>query len=479
MTRNLCFAVAFLLAGVALAEVSPGDIRKIMKSGERDEVSKLLGELNGALDKNTVKAVLSNATRVRSLGVYDELVTTLNSARGEALEELIKQCKRNKQADVRFLIVDGLGRLPELSAEQALVEALTEDKDETVAVLAARKLGKRGTPTAVDALIPVLEDLEKDGERTRLIREVNGALATLTGNDLDNARGWKTYWDAHRAEFTAQSDDAGEGTQTRSALDRMKKERPGDARTMTRIRDDEIIAIKGSSDKVEDVLKQLDVKHQTYERDAFDTVKLDPERQVLILNCAGNKNLSEAGIQRVREFVANGGYLFTSDWELRNTLEKAFPEVVGFLKETPSATKKVKIKAPAEAYTHPLMRDVFPLGTWSDREFSWSLDGRSHLVKPNPAITVLVECPEISDLGSTTVAFTFGFSGRGGGRPVTGAPGKGGANEGGRVLHVLSHFKNQKDESGDGYALQQLLLNFIVEKQEARKAAKLGGKKRR
>ncbi|MEZ6186813.1 MAG: HEAT repeat domain-containing protein, partial [Planctomycetota bacterium] len=431
----------------------------------------------GSLDKATVKAVLSNATRVRELGVYDELVTTLNSARGEALEELIKQSSRNRQADMRFLIVDALGRVPELSAEKALVEALTDDKDLTVAILAARKLGKRGTPTAVDALIPVLEDFEEDDDRERLVREINGALATLTGNDLDNARGWKTYWDAHKSEFTAPStEDEGSGTKTRNALDRMKRERPGDARTMTRIRDDEIIAIKGSSDKVEDVLKELDLKHQTFNRDEFDTVKLDPERQVLILNCAGNKSLSEAGIQRVREFVAQGGYLFTSDWELRNTLEKAFPEVVSFLKETPKQEQKVKIKAPADAYMHPLMRDVFPLSTWSEREFSWNLDGRSHLVKPNPALTVLVECPEIKDMGSTAVAFTFGFTDKGGGRPVTGAPGKKTAH-GGRVLHVLSHFKNQKDESGDGYALQQLLLNFIVEKQEARKAAKMSGKK--
>jgi len=35
-------------------------------------------------------------------------------------------------------------------------------------------------------------------------------------------------------------------------------------------------------------------------------------------------------------------------------------------------------------------------------------------------------------------------------------------------LHVLGHFKNQKDaDSGDRFALQQLLLNFILEKQRA------------
>jgi len=478
MTRSLFTLIVSIAVTSAAGAASPGEIRKAMKSGDKNEVSRLLGELNGSLDKATVKAVLSNATRVRTLGVYDELVTTLNSARGEALEELIKQAKRNKQADVRFLIVDALGRVPEQSAEQALLEALEDDKDQTVAVLAARKLGKRGTPTAVDALIPILEELEDEGERPRMIREVNGALQTLTGNDLDNARGWKTWWDAHRSEFTAQAPDEGEGTKTRNALDRMRKERPGDARTMERIRDDEIIAIKGSSDKVEDVLAELDLKHKTYNRDEFDSVKLDPARQVLILNCAGNKTLSDEGIQRVRAFVAEGGYLFTSDWELRNTLEKAFPEVVAFLKESPREEKKVTIKAPPEAYTHPLMRDVFPLGTWSEREFTWNLDGRSHLVKDNRALTVLVSCPEIKDLGSTTVAFTFGFTDKGGGRPVTGAPSKKGPI-GGRVLHVLSHFKNQKDESGDGYALQQLLLNFIVEKQEARKAAKLVGKKRR
>ena len=39
----------------------------------------------------------------------------------------------------------------------------------------------------------------------------------------------------------------------------------------------------------------------------------------------------------------------------------------------------------------------------------------------------------------------------------------------GSVLHVLGHFNKQKDPKGDGFALQQLLLNFVLEKQEARR----------
>ena len=39
------------------------------------------------------------------------------------------------------------------------------------------------------------------------------------------------------------------------------------------------------------------------------------------------------------------------------------------------------------------------------------------------------------------------------------------------MLHVLSHFQKQRDESGDGFALQQMLLNFIVEKQAFRRRA--------
>ena len=50
---------------------------------------------------------------------------------------------------------------------------------------------------------------------------------------------------------------------------------------------------------------------------------------------------------------------------------------------------------------------MFPLGTWSEVEFTWTIDSRSHLIKPTPGLTVLVESKDMEDMGSNIVAFTF------------------------------------------------------------------------
>ena len=468
-----------LLAGAALAAApSPNEIRKAMRSGDKAAVEKVLEALSGQLDKAGVRAVLECAHEVKTIGVYEPLVATLATASGDALEELKKQADDHRRPDVRFLLIEALGKNPDRGAEEALVRALEKDKDETVAVLAARQMGKRGTASAVEALIPLLAKLEKDGSKSRLTREVNGALAQLTGQDLSVAQDWRNFWDAHKAEFKEKVPDADDGkshTRDENALDRMRRERPGDARTMERLREDDVVVIKGKSDQVEQVLTALNLKHVLHERSAFDTVKLDPERQVLVLNCASKEYLSEAGIAKVRDFVAKGGYLFSSDWELRNTLAKAFPETVEFLKDAGKDDKKVTIRPNGQHANHPFLRDVFPLGTWSEVQFIWTIDSRSHLIKPTPALTVLVESKDMEDMGSNIVAFTFGYVTEGGqARPMTGGGSGKRRAKGGQVLHVLSHFKNQKDASGDGFALQQLLLNFIVEKQELRKELAAG-----
>lgn len=475
------FVLVSLLAAPALAAPSKNEIKKAFKSGQRDRVVAVLDTLKGQLDKGTLKAVLQNAKRLRTLGVYDKLVAVLRSVKGEALDELIKAYKKQKKGDMRFLIVDALGKVKGKAAEGVLVTALKKDKDEPVRVLSARLLGQRGTKSAVSSLIPILKSFEKDPKRQRLTREVNAALQNLTGSDITVAEDWKNYWDANKGKFTKKTSDDGKTSERGNLIDRMKKQRPADMKTISRVKKSELIVIKGN-DKVEDVLKALDLKHKVIRRNEFDSLKLDPETQIVLLNCPGRDKFSDAGIQKIREFVARGGYLFCSDWELKKTLAKAFPEVVQFLKETPKGKNRQVTITPARgARSHPLMRDVFPLNTWDKRGFAWVLEQRSHLVKDNKALTKLVDCPDIKNLGSTLVAFVFGFtaSKKRGVRPVTGASRRRGKREvrAGQVLFVSSHFKLQKDEKGDGFALQQLLLNFILEKQNQRKRFK--GRKRK
>jgi hypothetical protein len=465
--------LGLLTAGVVFANPSGSEIKRAFGSGDRDRVLGILGELEGELDQRGVRAVLDGATDVKQLGVYDELVATLATAEGDALEELAKQATRHRRADVRFLCVDALADVSDALAGETLLEVLEEDRDESVAVVAARRLARRGTAPTVEGLIALLEEWEDNDRKARLVREINSALVSVTEQELSVAQDWRNWWEGHKNAYSPP-DALAEGGATRTrdedVMDRLRRERPGDLATVTRLRDDEIIVIRGSSDRVEEVLEALELEHQRHDRDEFDSVELDPERQVLILNCGGRTELSAAGIAKVRDFVGRGGYLFTSDWELRNTLEKAFPEAIHFATESPREDRQITIVPHPQGGQHPLLRDVFPLSTWTEREFAWQLDSRSQLARPGGTYVPLVISHDMDSMASNVVCLTFSFTSQGGGRPVTGASSRDRARaRAGQVLHVLSHFKNQGDSSGDGFALQQLLLNFIVEKQEQRR----------
>lgn len=479
------FALALVLAPLALAPVAragsvrPTEVKKAFKSRNPDKAREVLERLRGELDKRTVETVFKNALRLKPLGLYDDLVATLRTAEGDALEAVIKVARKDKRGDLRFLAVDALGKNPAPEAERTLAEAVKKDRDAPVRVLAVRLLGQRATTTAVDALIPLLAEFEGDPKQDRLVREINAALQNLTGQELSVAQDWKNYWDNNKDRWTKPEDHAPGTTKTRgTVLDRMKKQRPAELKTLTRMRQSELIVIKGN-DRVESVLKALKLKHRVITREEFEKLELKPDEQTLLFNCPGKAQLSEQGIQKVRAFVAAGGYIFCSDWELGKTLAKAFPEVVTFLRESPrsDSPKDTRIRPFPEAAEHPLMRDVFPLNTWESSEgMAWKLEGRSHMVKEGPGITRLITCPDLKSLGSTCVAFTFAYTSEGGGRPVTGRrPPK---RPPGRVLWVSSHFKLQKDPKSDGFALQQLLLNFILDKQEQRRKLRaLGGAK--
>ncbi len=158
-------------------------------------------------------------------------------------------------------------------------------------------------------------------------------------------------------------------------------------------------------------------------------------------------------VENVRRFAESGGYVFTSDWGL-TLIEKAFP---GYLRgggHVGPLTTSIRPKSGRER--HPLMEEVFwdkgPAGsTVSQKKVLWEVDSGSYFIRIDKpaAVEVLVEGAALSRYPSVAVTFTL---------PLV-------SGRAGRILHVLSHFKKQVSKSGD-YALQNLLLNFLVERFE-------------
>jgi hypothetical protein len=151
--------------------------------------------------------------------------------------------------------------------------------------------------------------------------------------------------------------------------------------------------------------------------------------------------------KNVGEFVASGGYLFTSDWGL-SILERAVPGYVRIGGVVGPRTVTIRPKSGSEG--HPMLEEVFletsKGSAKTSRRFDWDIDSSSYSIKIErpDVVDVLVESLDLARFASVAVTFR---------------------HEKGRILHVLSHFQKQATRHGD-YALQNMLLNFLVEKWE-------------
>jgi hypothetical protein len=152
-----------------------------------------------------------------------------------------------------------------------------------------------------------------------------------------------------------------------------------------------------------------------------------------------------AMVENVRKFVASGGYMFTSDWGI-SILERAFP---GTVKNGGNIGPRTVTLRQHSSSKSPLLDDVFYTGpkssTVTSRKMLWEVDSGSYMIKvEKPSVEVLAEAGDMAKSPAVAVTFT---------------PDK----STGRVLHILSHFERQATKQGD-YALQNLLLNFLMER---------------
>ena len=103
-----------------------------------------------------------------------------------------------------------------------------------------------------------------------------------------------------------------------------------------------IVVIRGQYDRVEDVLGAMRIPHKVVDPTGFRSAHLSPDA-LLVINCPGQ--LDRSAIQRVREFVEQGGSLFSTDWALLHVVEPAFPGTVEFNKQpTDDTTVRVEVR---------------------------------------------------------------------------------------------------------------------------------------
>ncbi|MBI4230550.1 MAG: hypothetical protein HY608_06915 [Planctomycetes bacterium] len=203
-----------------------------------------------------------------------------------------------------------------------------------------------------------------------------------------------------------------------------------------------------------------------------------------LVGCAGpgpheahGHRFTRQGVDKIKRFVEAGGYLFTEDWEIDEVLSQAWPSLVGIggglAEDIPGPEA---FPAPGNA-SHPYLERVFGepgrdgvnLESYNvenvidQARHNWKIDNESPEieVKDERRVTTLLIADFKNGHTQRPLAITFAPAER---RP---SGSDYAAAEGGRVLHVLSHFGKQTDAS-DERSLQNLLVNFIRECMERR-----------
>ncbi len=226
----------------------------------------------------------------------------------------------------------------------------------------------------------------------------------------------------------------------------LEKTHPQFALTTSTMDPMHVLEIKGQWDNADHTLHSFGVRHTTVKSGKLSDVPLDDVR-VLVVNCAGK--IPNDSYQKVRDFVARGGFLISTDWTVSNLVERCFP---GYIAWNGGKTANKVVDA--------TVTDPDPiLFAGAVRSSGWKLDDGSQMVKVlNPSVRILARSRTLASedpdrAGILAVVFAFGR---------------------GQVLHLVGHFDNNAvlafgnmlpdPAPSIGISLRQALAaNFLVE----------------
>jgi hypothetical protein len=402
-------------------------------------------------------------------------------------------------------------------------------------IMAVDQIVALGDKAFVEPLVKAMKANEKS--TTGLLRRIGRALTAFTGeNYLDSVTNWVGWWEANKDKEWGPKAAPAAGVSTGTAtdsLDRSRKTEVEDLRKAAKV----LVLGAGTGckcgknhdlDQIDKVTSQMGFQTDTVNKTEFE--KMDDAKlaeYIAILGncthirehcicplckpgdvgqdrlfkcvCPENKHenakyvLTEKGVQKIRKYVENGGYLFSEDWSMEDYVQKAFGEYVIIGTVLPK-DETVSVVAKAGSSSHPYLKKIFAVSarerekgvTISEDELdknshTWKIDKESRSIKVrHPSVVTLLRSPELQKMakGDDAVAITWGVEPSatgGGGRKAAPAVASGvelshdrKVMKGGRVLYVLSHFGKQGSTT-DEHSLQNLLINFLVEANERRK----------
>ena len=208
---------------------------------------------------------------------------------------------------------------------------------------------------------------------------------------------------------------------SRILKEKMRNERPADAKLLDDVKSAEIIVVQGTYDRVEDVLGAVDIKHTLITLAQLESVELSAG-QLLIINCA-TQGPSKETIAKIRRFVKAGGFLYTTDWALKYVVQRAFPT---YVKWNGKSTKNDVVGIKIVKKDNMFLQNV----NLSKGDPQWWLESSSYPIKvlDKKRVQVLIRSKEMKKkYGSEAIAVSFKFGE-------------------GQVLHIASHFYLQQNK---------------------------------
>jgi hypothetical protein len=246
---------------------------------------------------------------------------------------------------------------------------------------------------------------------------VAGLPVAAVAATVDYVHGWyvdRKLTRRRRARFQDEMTQAYEAT---AELVQEELERSG-ARAED-FRGGEILLTLGTFDKVQQVLDHLQLPYRTLPCNVLGALPLRAD-QVLIINCPGE--FSATDLETIRQFVARGGSLITTDWALETTVQRAFP---GTIEYTGRSTADDVVQVSWVHPEHPFTRGVEVPG----QTISWWLEGASYPIRIlDRRVTVLVRSEQMGQrYGQDPLVVTFDYGE-------------------GTVVHLTSHYYLQRSQ---------------------------------
>lgn len=177
-----------------------------MAAGNPDAMVEGVKAIAKDQSKRAVDMLLKIGAHLEEIKVYDAVRDALaGMTEQEAVEHMLKKLDGNSTSQwaLRCVLCDALTAHQSPGVTKAIADRLN-DKVSYVISAAAKALGKRRDPAAVQPLIDKLAELEKNKDVTWI--DVKQALTDITGEDFENSAAWGDYWKVAGENFDPNKD---------------------------------------------------------------------------------------------------------------------------------------------------------------------------------------------------------------------------------------------------------------------------------